>query len=171
MRTGATITSAIAAMTLAACQVVSDPPAERVVQDVEFLRGCWVAKGGPDGPYLGFLRLLPEGADGLTYQGYLHDVTDQTMKARLHLSFMRDGSSMTTEGLSRTGEFKTELYRAHPAHWLTPRPGRTTYTSGPGTWLIVDGEADALIVKTATEDGHGNVLLSVLFNGERDGCD
>lgn len=178
MRTGATITSAIAAMTLAACQVVSDPPAERVVQDVEFLRGCWVTKGGPDGPYLGFLRLLPEGADGLTYQGYLHDVTDQTMQARLHLSFMRDGSSMTVRradgdppaDVAATGGIQ-RAYAPLPdaiARELGKDTRRASYAYSPSSWVVASGEPESLLIYVIKQDGE---IVEELFRGERDGCD
>jgi len=165
-------------MILAACQIVSDPPAERTVQDVEFLRGCWVAKGGPDGPYLGFLRLLPEGADGLTYQGYLHDVTDQTMKARLHLSFMRDGSSMTvrrTDGdppsdVAATGG-RQRPYAPLPdaiARELDQNARRATYAYSPSSWVVASGAPETLLISVIRHDGE---IVGELFRGERDGCD
>src|SRR5262245_46026983 len=38
-----------AALALAGCVIVSDPPRSTVVQNVEFLRGCWVSKTAPGG--------------------------------------------------------------------------------------------------------------------------
>jgi hypothetical protein len=178
MRTVGIVTSAIAAVTLAACQVVSDPPAERAAQNVEFLRGCWVAKGGPDGPYLGFLRLLPEGADGLTYQGYLHDVTDQTMKARLHLSFMRDGSSMTIRradgdppsDVAATGGIQ-RAYAPLPdaiAREFGRDTRRATYAYSQSSWIVASGAPETLLIYVIRQDGE---IAEELFRGERDGCD
>lgn len=165
-------------MTLAACQVVSEPPAERVAQDVEFLRGCWVAKGGPDGPYLAFLRLLPEGADGLTYQGYLHDVTGQTMKPRLYLSFMRDGSSMTVRRADGDPPPETAatggVQRAYAplpdtiARELSEDYPRASYAYSPSSWVVASGAQESLLVYVIKQDGE---IVEELFRGERDGCD
>ena len=80
---------AAAAVGLSACQIVSDPPKKVVAQDVEFLRGCWVAKAGPNGQVTRFLRLLPEGAEDADAWVAAHP---ERQEVRIAVGVLRDGS-------------------------------------------------------------------------------
>jgi hypothetical protein len=171
------VTLALAAIA-GGCQIVSDLPKKAMVQDVEFLRGCWVAKGGPNGPVTAFLRLLPEGAEGLAYQGYLHAVTSNEMKPQLYLSFTRDGATMTmrqANGRPGDADGTVRAYALLPprlAALLPPVRHRAGYATNAGDpaspWFIAEGDGDTL--KVYPISGAGQEMRAV-FNGERDGCD
>jgi hypothetical protein len=64
-------------------------------QDVDFVRGCWVTRAPPDGPVAAMLRLLPEGAEGPTYQGVIREFSgppnDPQGRDTVDLIFSRDG--------------------------------------------------------------------------------
>ena len=166
----------------AACQVVSDPPKKIMAQDVEFLRGCWVSKAGPDGPATAFLRLLPEDAGAAAYQGYLQTVEGGETKARLYLSFTRDGVTMTmrqADGRSGAPSGEPEgMVRAHapmPAGLASKLPrvkhraGYATRTDDPALpWFIAEGNGDTLKVYPVSGEGEE---MRAFFNGQRDGCD
>ncbi|MDP3738123.1 MAG: hypothetical protein Q8R02_12080 [Hyphomonadaceae bacterium] len=170
----AAIATAAALLGLSACVSGSEPPTApkpAIVQDVEFVRGCWVRKDAPGGPALGFLRLLPKGADGPAYEGQLHNVTDPSMPVRSDYSFRRDGSSMTFK--ARRSDART--YAAAPipdaiAPPLAAGSKRASFAIGPAAagWLIADGGAETLRIYTMFGDGR---VRPDWFNGERDGCD
>ena len=164
------------------CQIVSDPPKAATAQDVEFLRGCWVSKGGPGGPVQAFLRLLPEGADGPSYQGYFHSVHGAEMKQEMHLSFTRDGASMTLRRprggpvlpMDQVGG-ETRPYARLPdaiAAKLPKAKHRASYALYPGQpqtpWLAADGGGETLVIYLI---GNGGEMMGDVFRGERDGCD
>jgi hypothetical protein len=171
----------VAAMTiLAGCKIVSDPPRVVIVQDVEFLRGCWVAKTAPGGEITGFLRLLPEGADGLTYQGYVQVISGGQSTTPMHLSFARDGSSMTMRSASGRpvspddhGGLARPFVRLPDgvAARLGQVPHRASYAAEPGqaehAWIVAEGDDETLAIYSLRNDGETNDL----FRGERDGCD
>lgn len=184
----AAVTAAVAALLAAGCQIVSDPPRKApVVQDVEFLRGCWVAKEGPNGPITAFLRLLPDGSEGANYQGYLQSVKGggtpgAEMTAQMHLSFRRDGSSMTMReprggpsmpldqegGQSRAYAPLPEAIKAK----LPAAEHRASYAIYPGTpttpFMLAEGSEDRLAIFTI---GNAGQPMGDIFRGERDGCD
>jgi hypothetical protein len=171
-----------AMVAMAGCKIVSDPPKSSVVQDVEFLRGCWVSKTAPGGEITGFLRLLPEGADGLTYQGYVQVIANGQQSAPMHVSFARDGSSMTMRsasgravlplddrgGLSRPFAPLPEAIAAK----LPKVPHRATYAVYPqqpqSPWMTAEGDGDHVAIYAL---GNGGQRMDELFKGERDGCD
>jgi len=171
-------------MALAAmgCKIVSDPPKSAAIQDMEFLRGCWVAKAGPNGPITGFLRLLPEGADGLSYQGYVQAIDGGQVKSAMHVSFARDGSSMTMRrGRGEPimpmdqsgGQARPYAPLPEPIAAKLPKVAhRATYAVYPGQpqspWMAAEGDDDRLVIYAM---GNGGEHMGDLFKGERDGCD
>lgn len=174
--------AAVAIVASAGCTIVSDPPKSAVVQDVEFLRGCWVSKAGPNGPVTGLLRLLRDGAGGLAYQGYLQAIENGEMKSSTHVSFARDGSSMTMRAarggpampLDQEGG-SARPYAPLPQAVLAQLPeakhraGYAVYAEQQRTpWMIADGDAESLAIYQLGHDGEN---LQDLFRGERDGCD
>jgi hypothetical protein len=164
---------------LAGCKIVSDPPKVVIVQDVEFLRGCWVSKTAPGGAITGFLRLLPEGVDGLTYQGYVQVISGGQSSTSMHLSFARDGSSMTIRSASGrpvSPDDRGGLARPHArlpdvvAGRLRQAPYRASYSAEPGqagSWIVAEGGDETLAVYVLGSKGEMNDI----FRGERDGCD
>lgn len=174
--------TAAALAALAGCKIVSDPPKSTVVQDVEFLRGCWVSKTAPGGEVTGFLRLLPEGADGLTYQGYVQVIANGHQATPMHVSFARDGSSMTMRsasgrpvapiddggGLARSFAPLPEAIAAR----LPKVPHRVTYAVYPARadspWMAAEGDDEHLAIYVM---GNGGQRMDDLFTGKRDGCD
>ena len=164
------------------CQIVSDPPKKPITQNVEFLRGCWVSKAGPEGSITAFLRLLPEGADGLNYQGYFQPVLNGQMRPVLHLSFTRDGSSLTlrndrggpTMPLDEVGGAGRPYARLPDAVTgklpkAEHRASYAVYGGSPTTpWFVADGGSDTLDIYSVSKTG---VVTEHLFRGERDGCD
>jgi hypothetical protein len=177
----ARVMTAAALVAMAGCKIVSDPPKTRVVQDVEFLRGCWVSKTAPGGEITGFLRLLPEGADGLTYQGYVQVVSGSEQTTPMHLSFARDGSSMTMRSANgrpvvpddRGGLARPHAQLPEAVETKLPRvPHRVGYAAEPGkpqaSWMAAEGDGETLAIYVV---GSGGAKMDDLFRGERDGCD
>jgi hypothetical protein len=173
--------TAAVTIAMAGCKIVSDPPKSTVVQDVEFLRGCWVSKTAPGGEITGFLRLLPGGADGLTYQGYVQVIANGQQSTPVHLSFVRDGSSMTirsTSGRPVSPDDRGGLARPHAplpdaiAAKASKVPHRVSYAADPGqpqaSWIAAEGDGETLAVYAI---GNGGAKIDELFRGERDGCD
>jgi hypothetical protein len=170
--------TAAAAIALGGCKIVSDPPKQVIVQDVEFLRGCWVAKMAPGGEITGFLRLLPEGPDGLTYQGYLQEISGGEQTTPAHLSFARDGSSMTMRSASGrpiSPDDRGGLARPHaplPEALAAKVPKvahRVSYAADPArtSWIVAEGDGETLAIHAVTGGGENKSM----FKGERDGCD
>jgi hypothetical protein len=169
-----------AIVVLAGCKIVWDPPKATIVQDVEFLRGCWVAKTAPGGTVTGFLRLLPEGPEGLSYQGYVQVIDGGQSAAAAHLSFARDGSSMTlrsANGRPVSPDDRGGLARPYAqlpdkvAAKLPKAAHRVSYAAGPAKnqagWLAADGDGETLAIYALSDSGE----VDDLFRGERDGCD
>ncbi|HEX5008287.1 MAG TPA: hypothetical protein VFV70_14320 [Hyphomonadaceae bacterium] len=167
---------------LAGCKIVSDPPKAIIAQDVEFLRGCWVAKTAPGGTVTGFLRLLPEGRDGTSYQGYVQVIANGQTAAPMHLSFARDGSSMTMRSASGRpvlpmddGGGLSRPYAPLPEAIVAKLPKvahRATFAVYPGRadspWMAAEGDGEHLAIYAM---GNGGQQMGDLFRGERDGCD
>jgi hypothetical protein len=169
-----------AVLAMAGCKIVSDPPKSTVVQDVEFLRGCWVSKTAPGGEITGFLRLLPEGAGGQSYQGYVQVISSGKSEAPMHLSFARDGTSMTMRTARGESVLPDELsggvsrpYAPLPRVITErlPQAGHRAsyafYRDRPESpWVVAEGDRDSIAIYFVG-DGRENDL----FRGERDGCD
>jgi hypothetical protein len=149
--------------------------------DIEFLRGCWVAKDQPGGRVTGFLRLLPASPEGPAYEGDVQVLMGNLMRSTMRLSFARDGSAMT---MARAGggqvlpadpSATTATLTASPSASETAGlPGTTyllTYATYPGQegtpWIAAGGDADRLTIYS----GVGPSRTADLFSGERDGCD
>ena len=177
----ARLMTAAALLALAGCKIVWEPREPTLVQDVEFLRGCWVAKTAPDGEITGFLRLLPEGADGLSYQGYVQVISGGEQSMPLYRSFTRDGSSMTM--LSANGRPVEPDDRGGLARPYAPLPDavaaklpevaqRVSYKlypkRGNSPLIAAEGDGEYLAIYAMENDGR---KMDELFKGERDGCD
>jgi hypothetical protein len=149
---------------MTACETAPDPQlAAR--QDIEFVRGCWVAKQAPGGSVAGFLRLLPDGADGPAYQGHVQDVSGGTTTSKAYLSFARDGSSASTEiaGVKRTF--------AGGAPPQSPGRKSAVFSAAEANglhMLVVYSESEKLAIYSTAAGVDGR---RILFEGERDGCD
>ena len=150
----------LATLALAGCIVPAPPRQSAVVQDVDFVRGCWVEKQEPDGPATGFLRLLPDGTD---YAGTLTRRIDGEIQTVGRLAFARDGSRLTIQPDSGDA---TALEARDPALWPA-EPNKAVFVSHTSPDIepvSVGGDANRLAI------GFGGGLLGlVLF--ERDGCD
>ncbi len=170
-----------ALLTTGACRIVSDPPKIVIAQDVEFLRGCWVAKTAPGGEITAFLRLLPDSADALSYQGYVQVIANGEQTAPVHLSFARDGSSMTMRSASgrpvapddRGGLARPFVRLPEAVAARLPKAAhRVSYAAEPerpqSSWLTAEGDEETLAIHAIDVDGQ---KIAVLFEGERDGCD
>ena len=160
-----------AAALLAAAACASGPRPESVAQDIEFLRGCWVAKTESGGQVTGFLRLLPEGAAGTEYGGEEVIVDGATTRPGSQFAFARDGSRLTIR-VDPAGPVARLPHARVPGG---PAPGDTRASFGPAGkdeagafFVIVDGSAERLqIVMTHASGAPTRHLVDV----ERDGCD
>ncbi len=148
----------VAGVVAALASCASVPAANR--QDVEFVRGCWVEKSEPGGMAMGFLRLLPDGAD---YAGALSRTVDGKMRDVGKLAFARDGSRLTVAYAS--GEAVTFESR-DPRLWPA-EPNKAEFVRYAGSEIEsvgVGGAPDRLAI------GFGDGLLGLVVF-ERDGCD
>ena len=151
---------------LAGCATAAKAPATQAA-DVEFLRGCWVAKTAPGGAVMGFLRLLPEGAAGPAYRGAVGGMGDGKVGAQF--SFARDGSAATVVAAAGSAP---NAYRKASYELLAPEGSMTTYAAyaregAADERLIAEVAGERLKIHTLAADGQDKVL----FEGERDGCD
>jgi hypothetical protein len=150
-------------------------------QDVEFMRGCWVEKSEPGGRVTAMLRLLPPAPDAIVYAGVLtrHAADGSTVGPTTQYSIWRDGSKLGVQLLAegaQTGDIflaPSPDYVATPisdadASALPPHDKLATFERGDAKILVFAGAKDALTILSRTKDG---AALSVIFNGERDGCD
>lgn len=169
-------------LTLLACETAPAGNSAEGPQDVEFLRGCWVAKSGPNGPVTGFLRLLPDGVDGTGYRGDVQIVTDGQVTIRMHLWFARDGSSMTI--MRPTGDPVLPLDQTgHVMRPFRPVPDeiaavlpevqhRATYAAysdqPKSPFMAAESDGDTLVIYAMAGGGQH---AADLFDGRRDGCD
>jgi hypothetical protein len=138
-------------------------------QDVEFMRGCWVWKEPVTGKVLGFLRLLPPGADAKTYDGEVQIVSGPEPEARSRFSFARDGASATWTAAFDRVPSGTYLGRA-PDEPPPPNVHVAVFQQPGdlGAILQVEGGDDKLSI-FATDLRTDRSFLE--FEGERDGCD
>lgn len=176
---------AISMLMVAACasaQPLAVPPR----QDVEFLRGCWVAKAPPAATIQGFLRLLPPSPGADTLEGEVTPADADAPRLSRGFRFSRDGqsagSTMTTSMLpSPTQDMKASPVR-NPKP-LIPGWRRVSWAPAqdrnPTRWLVAEGDEEHLKVymhydpAVAVKAAQGNFSLdhATLFDGERDGCD
>lgn len=149
-----------------ACASRNGTPA--IVQSVEFLRGCWVARESPDGPVTGFLRLLPPEPSAPAYSGASQSVMGAMVRDRFRFSFARDGARASIGYPDGT----TEAFAASPSRQTGSAPQRAEYASPPqdgaDSVLVAEGDDESLtIFSVAAISGRRDVL----FAGRRDGCD
>jgi hypothetical protein len=139
-------------------------------QDVEFLRGCWVAKDAPGGQIRAFLRLLPDGADGPSYRGAITLVLGGAWNPGTRYEFARDGSAAVETNLQ--GETAT-YSRVASSTWSTASAPaeRAVYADAHGTLLVADGGNDTLKLSIVSNASGNQVISPIEFDGERDGCD
>jgi hypothetical protein len=160
-----------------------------VKHDIGFVRGCWVEKAGPDGPYVAFLRLLPDrdGAPALTGMlDYLeleagNGVSGDERDDMIY-TLANDGSLLTID-VARESGYRDQATRetTEPQTWTAttvPPLAEEQRLEGEslaafrkddtGEWTIVAGAAEHLAIYTLHPDGG---MGSTVFYGERDGCD
>jgi hypothetical protein len=145
--------------------------AQAANHNVDFLRGCWVAKKTPGGPATGFLRLFPEGRD---YAGTLTDIL-QYVTVVQGIKVAQDGSNFT---LIPGGDKRTAVWPG-----TTMPPGfvpRMPNASKSAFWLVYSSVAKPPWIVAEGNDEHVNIymlgndarsVVGTLFEGERDGCD
>jgi hypothetical protein len=172
MRLATPVLAAALIAALAGCEGAK-PPAPQT--DIDFARGCWVAKAEPGGRVSALLRLLPDREDGTTLTGYLSvmhdDPTLSSLKSSTELTLARDGSSFT---ITPSGEKPQTLQRTEPPYTaveaLAPDEPVAAFTADAETqgWTVITGGEDRLTIYTILPDYADG---ETLFNGERDGCD
>ena len=168
---GRTLVTASLAASLAACQT-APPIKTAVIQDVEFLRGCWVQKDAPGGRAIGFLRLLPNTVDGPSYRGDVTEVSpDGNADSSGAFGFARDGSSVTL----RIGDgTETTLHHGRLAEYpIAPRGNRAVFggvrpDGSRAPFVIAEGDGEHLWIFFAGQSG---ASIGDLVSMERDGCD
>lgn len=136
-------------------------PGRVTQQDVDFLRGCWVAKDEDSVTH--FLRLLPSGPNRKELSGYVHAVRDGGMTPVAHITLTRDGSHAVVEMAGKT-------YALTGDPWANARDpdgvSRANWaTDGAPGGMTASAKDEVLVMAILTEKG------GPLFNGERDGCD
>ena len=155
---------AAAFLAMAGCAM--QPEGGSGTQSIEFLRGCWVSKTAPGGEVTGFLRLLPQAADGPDYRGEIQAVSGGQMRNTMSLAFSRDGSAARLSMYSDAAE--PALYWRTGGNAGVPGASSAAYAreGEPSDRLIVEGRPERLSIRRTMPAGD-----SVLFAGERDGCD
>jgi hypothetical protein len=169
----AALTCSVALLVTTGCQTGAPK------QDVEFLRGCWVAKEAPGGKVTGFLRLLPVTVDSPTYEGDVQVLMGNLMRSTMRLSFARDGSTMTMTRVGG-GQVLPADPTAQPVE-LAAAPSdafgeelpkskhRATYANGQPAMsgIVAESEGEDIAIYMMA----GGQRAADLFRGERDGCD
>lgn len=146
------------AIALPACVT---PPAA-VAQDTAFARGCWVAQFAPRGRGPATLRLLPEGQN---YAGELLNVFELDPSTRIKVTIARDGSRASADVNGARLDLPIDAAAS------TPLDDATKFM------MFRDGPADSHPSITFTGNGDQLILgildgdASIIFHGERDGCD
>lgn len=131
--------------------------------DVEFLRGCWVAKDVAGGPPTAFLRLLPDGADGSAYAGPMTNVRDGKWDVGARYEFARDGSRAVIAPTDAAAKPYPRT-QSQSATSTSSTSARIAY-AGEGEHLVVEGGSETLLIRRH-EGGRVHI-----WGFERDGCD
>jgi hypothetical protein len=145
---------ATAGLALAAC---AGPPALGVKQDVDFMRGCWVAKDAPGGRVTGFLRLLSPEPEADVLAGFSQTVSGSMVRNRFGFTLARNGSQLAIA----YPDGSTTIYRRQPDDAAT---GGAVFAAEGAGRVILSGGDDRIDIRP--DDGG-----PALFSGERDGCD
>jgi len=150
------------ALVATACSAAPAPSANAAA-DIDFVRGCWVAKDAPGGAILSFLRLLPQSPRGDVLEGEVHPVASLYANQARRFTFKRDGSSATLANLAADSAAETFMRNT------TVQAGarNATYSSGD-TLMHISGGEERLKIVTVKRDGSTEATH---FAGERDGCD
>jgi hypothetical protein len=157
-------------LALGGCQTPA-APAPKIVQDVEFVRGCWVSKDY-DGRITMMLRLLPDKAGSDSYAGDVMVRSGDQMLRGGMFSFRRDGSALTLEigGLPP----ETLPFKAMPPDAL-PKPldrNQITFLGDKPKWdelyVAAEGMNDRLWIGFLSKRG---VAQLDFVDMDRDGCD
>jgi hypothetical protein len=146
----------------------------QVVQDVEFLRGCWVQKDEPGGRAVAILRLLPERANGPAYRGEVM-ATDPGggMSSAGAFGFSRDGSIMTIRIGPDGGETSLPHGKLTADYPEAPRGKRAVFggrrpDGSPAVFVVAEGDDQHLSIFFASQSGRS---IQNIVAMERDGCD
>lgn len=167
---------AAALLGMTACE--AGPGAQSAArQDIDFARGCWVSMAEPGGKVTGFLRLLPPSIDAPTIEGQLQDVAGASTSRGVKLVVARDGSEMRVEA-GVGDDWLVGVYRsAEKLSWTPPMrmSYRALFVAQTAQHLprivIFEGEKDALRIAWTSAPASDALIVVVVFEGERDGCD
>lgn len=137
--------------------------------DIDFIRGCWVAKDAPGGTIISFLRLLPPEIGSDRLEGEVRPVASLYADQAVRFSFARDGSAATLDHLIE-GQAPDTYVRDASAAGGAPASPRAVYvrSGSSGDRLVVEGREEGLRIFTS---GQGGGAAKDQFKGERDGCD
>lgn len=160
---GTRSTLALLASTALLAGCASSATVPTATQDVDFMRGCWVAKDLPGGPPQAFLRLLPDGADGPAYSGSVIDVRNGQWTPGVRFEFARDGTQAI---VTNPGDAPRTYVRTEDSLRPAASEGamHVVYTDARGL-LEAIGRGDTLSIR----EGAGSPVT--LWPFERDGCD
>ncbi len=175
-RACAALAIAGALLGLTACETVPGAqPADR--RDIDFARGCWVSKAEPGGKVIGFLRLLPPSIDAPTIEGQLQDVAGASTSRGVKLVVARDGSELRVEAGVGDDPLVGVYRPAEKLSWTPPMrmSYRALFVAQTAQHVpkivIFEGEKDALRIAWTSAPASDALLVVVVFEGERDGCD
>ena len=132
-------------------------------QDIDFVRGCWVAKDAPGGQIHAFLRLLPPSPGDVVLDGEVRPVASLYADQARRFSFQRDGSSATLINLA-AGTPEQTFTRDNAA----ADGARQAIFRSASVVMRVSGDDEGLKISTTNGDGSTETIH---FAGERDGCD
>ncbi|MDP3493146.1 MAG: hypothetical protein Q8R82_08525 [Hyphomonadaceae bacterium] len=157
--------AAVSMIAMAAAGCASTPAAPAAGVDIDFMRGCWVAKDAPGGTIISFLRLLPPEVGSGMLEGEVRPVASLYADQAVRFSFARDGSAATLDRLVE-GQAPDRYVRDASADAQM----RAVYVKAgsDSERLVVDGRDEMLRIFTA---GRGDENTKSQFVGERDGCD
>jgi hypothetical protein len=171
----------VALLSVAGCQT-DPPPKLGVVQDIEFLQGCWVA-GGIDS-ISGFLRLLPPSPDALAYVGETRIAWNGSPDPATRFSFTRDGVSVVRMSKRGTDLFASGEYLSVVENPVTPPAGMTlpriiTYVhpASPASVLTVEyyrrpDRSEGLLISVRNAETNAvEPPIVTDFSGDRGICD
>jgi hypothetical protein len=136
-----------------------------MVQDVEFLRGCWFQKAEPDMPAMISLRLMPDEHGG--YGG----TTEGEHVPPIFVWFARDGAEMSiTRPIDRpqpTVAYRAAALPPEIKATLPNTPHRATFAYDPrfGDWKVAEGDDSTLDIYDPGQPS------GFQFHGERVPCD
>jgi hypothetical protein len=164
------------------------PAATAVLQDVDFMRGCWIARDSY-GFATAMLRLLPpNGPNSPTLEGYLQSLSRSEVVRAERYVVARNGHSLAGDenrpDKTDNGVWSASRPPANAPQILSPGAKRVAYsrmtdrpkriagalkplTKPVREWLFAEGEGERLAITYMDEVG----FVYGIFDGRRDGCD